>query len=130
MTARHRIEELTNAWYGYCTLSAIAALFRDGIPGPFAIVWAALGLGCTLIGVWFVGRRLLARSSLTRFVLLLVTGIGMVFGAWQTGRMALSFVRSWELGVLAAAVFLGVSAYMHAKSFRTLLDRDVRSYFR
>lgn len=129
MTARQKIEQLTHAWYGYVMFSAIASLFRDGIPGVFSIIWAAMGLAFSLFVTWFIGRRLLAKSSLTRFILLIVTGLGTAFGAWGVGKSALMFVRTWEFGVLGAAVFLGISVYMHARSFRTLVDSSVRSYF-
>ena len=129
MTARQKIEQLTHAWYGYAAFSAIASLFKDGIPGIFSIIWAAMGLALTLFVTWFIGRRLLAKSSLTRFLLLLVTGLGTVFGTWGVGKTALTFVRTWEFGLLGAAVFLGISVYMHVRSFRTLVDPSVRSYF-
>ncbi len=129
MTARQKIEQLTNAWYGYVTFSAIASLFKDGIPGLFSIIWAAMGLCFSLFITWFIGRRLLAKSSLTRFLLLLVTGIGSIFGTIGAGKMALTFVRTWELGMLGAAAFLGIAVYMHVRSFRTLVDSSVRAYF-
>lgn len=129
MTARQKIENLTHAWYGYLTFSAIASLFTDGIPGLFSIIWAAMGLSLTLFLAWFIGRRLLDKSSLTRFILLIVTGLGTVFQTYGVGKMALAFVRTWELGLLGAAVFLGVSVYMNARSFRVLTDSSVRAYF-
>jgi hypothetical protein len=129
MTARQKIENLTHAWYGYVTLSAIASLFANGFPGIFSIVWAAMGLSLSLFITWFVGRRLLAKSSLTRFLLLIVTGLGTVFQTYGAGKMALAFVRTWEFGLLGAAAFLGVSVYMHARSFRVLVDSSVRAYF-
>ena len=129
MTARQKIENLTHAWYGYVFFSAIASLFANGIPGLFSIVWAACGLAFSLFVTWFIGRRLLNKSSLTRAILLVVTGLGTVFQTYGVGKMALAFVRTWEFGVLGAAVFLGVSVYMHARSFRVLTDSSVRTYF-
>lgn len=129
MTARQKIEQLTHAWYGYVTFSAIASLFKDGIPGLFSMIWAAMGLCFSLFLTWFIGRRLLAKSSLTRFILLIITGIGSVFGTIGAGKMAMTFVRTWEFGMLGAAVFLGVGVYMHVRSFRTLVDSSVRAYF-
>lgn len=129
MTARQKIENLTHAWYGYVTFSAIASLFANGIPGLFSILWSAMGLAVSLIFVWFIGRRLLNKGSLTRALLLLVTGLGTLFQTYGVGKMALAFVRTWELSMLGAAVFLGVSVYMHARSFRVLTDSSVRAYF-
>jgi hypothetical protein len=129
MTARQKIENLTHAWYGYLTFTAIASLFSDGIPGPFAIVWKACGLGLTLFCAWFIGRRLLNKGSLTRAILLVVTGLGTLLQGYGVGKMALAFVRTWELSMLGAAVFLGVSVFMHARSFRVLTDSSVRTYF-
>ena len=129
MTARQKIENLTHAWYGYVTLSAILSLFANGIPGIFSIVWAAMGLAFSLFLTWFIGRRLLNKSSLTRAILLVITGLGVLFQTYGVGKMALAFVRTWEFGMLGAAVFLGVSVYMHARSFRVLTDSSVRAYF-
>jgi len=129
MTARQKIENLTHTWYGYVTLSALAGLFSDGIPGLFSIVWAAMGLSFSLFLTWFIGRRLLNKSSLTRAILLVVTGLGTIFQTYGVGKMALAFVRTWEFSMLGAAVFLGVSVYMHAKSFRVLTDSSVRAHF-
>lgn len=129
MTARQKIENLTNTWYGYVTFSAIAALFANGIPGILSIIWAAMGLSFWLFVTWFIGRRLLNKSSLTRALLLVITGLGTVFQTYGVGKMALAFVRTWEFSMLGAAVFLGVSVYMHARSFRVLTDSSVRTYF-
>lgn len=129
MTARQKIENLTHAWYGYFTFSAIASLFANGIPGLLSIIWSAMGLMVSLVFVWFVGRRLLNKGSLTRAILLVVTGLGTLFQTYGVGKMALAFVRTWEFSLLGAAVFLGVSVYMHARSFRVLTDSSVRAYF-
>ena len=129
MTARQKIEHLTHAWYGYVTFSAIASLFRDGIPGFFSIIWAGMGLLVSLFVTWFIGRRLLAKSSLVRFVLLVWTGIGSLFGAMATGKAAWVFFQTWSFSFIGIAVFAGVAAYMHMRSFRTLMDSSVRAYF-
>lgn len=129
MTARQKIEGLTNAWYGYVTFSALASLFRDGLPGVFSILLAAFGLGLSLALTWFIGRRLLAKSALTRFILLCVTLIGSVGGAFGVAKATWLFVQTWQLGLLGVVFFGGVSVYMHTKSFRTLTDASVRAYF-
>lgn len=129
MTARQKIENLTHAWYGYVTLSAIASLLANGIPGLFSIIWSAMGLAISLFFVWFIGRRLLNKGSLTRAILLVVTGLGTLLQTYGVGKMALAFVRTWEFSLLGAAAFLGVSVYMHARSFRVLTDSSVRAYF-
>lgn len=129
MTARQRIEELTNAWYGYVAFTALAALFREGFPGVFTIAWGLMGLGCTIVCVWFLGKRLLAKSSLTRSVLLVASAIGVVSGGIGLGLRALTFLRDWELHVLTTGIFLGVSVYMYARSWKALTQPSVRAYF-
>ena len=129
MTARQKIEQLTHAWYGYAFFSSVLSLFSDGIPGVFSFIFSAIGLAFTLLLTWFIGRRLLAKSSLTRFLLLIVTAVVAVSGSVGVGKATLMFVQTWELKMLAGAFFLGISVYMHARSFRTLVSTPVRAYF-
>ena len=129
MTARQKIEQLTHAWYGYAFFSSVLSLFSDGIPGIFSIIFGAMGLAFSLFLTWFISRRLLAKSSLTRFLLLVITAIVSVAGTYGIGKATLLFVQTWELKMLAAAFFAGVGVYMHARSFRTLVSAPVRAYF-
>lgn len=129
MTARQKIENLTNTWLGYFTVSAVVGLFANGIPGPFRIVGAIVGLGFWLFVAWFLGRRLLAKGSLTRAILLVGNGLFALSESYGIAKTALTFVRTWEFSLLAAMTFLGVSVYMHAKTFRVLTDSSVRAYF-
>jgi hypothetical protein len=129
MTARQKIENLTHAWYGYITLSAVAGLFMDGIPGLIRIFFTVMSVGFWLFVAWFLGRRLLHKGSLTRAILLVGNGLLALSEGWGIAKTALLFVRTWEFGLLAAMTFLGVSVYMHARTFRVLTDSSVRAYF-
>ena len=129
MTARQKIEQLTHAWYGYVTISALASLFANGIPGVFRIFFGAIGLCFSLFITWFIGRRLLNKSSLTRLILLVLSTLATLGGTYEIGSSMLSFVKTWEFSLLGMAAFYGVSVYMHVRSLRTLTDSSVRAYF-
>jgi hypothetical protein len=128
MTARQKIEELTNAWYGYFLLGAAVRVYDRGL-GLFTLAGAALSFALTCAVVWGIGRRLLAKSSLTRFLLVIVTGLFTVLGTFATAKTGWSFFTTWSLTTLVYTGFLASSVYMHARSFRVLTDSSVKSYF-
>jgi hypothetical protein len=127
-TAKAKIEGLTNTWYGYAVFSALFSIFESGL-GVFSIAGAVFGMIVSFILTYFIGRALLRKSSLTRGILILLSGVFGVLGTIATGKMALQFFSTWEFGLLAAVAYSSVSVYMNVKSFRTLMDSQVRAYF-
>ena len=59
MTAREKIEGLTNSWYGYAVFGAVVSLWNSGI-GLFSLLGTAVSFVFTIMLTWFIGRRLLA----------------------------------------------------------------------
>jgi len=127
MSGKAKIESLTNTWYGYAVFSAAVALLGRGI-GFFSILWTGLGLLATLFGMFLIGRALTKKSSLVRALLICITSITSVLGAIATGKMALTFISSFELSVLATAALAALGVYMNAKSLKVLLDPQVKAY--
>lgn len=128
MTARQKIEGLTNAWYGFALVSGLASLVQNGI-GVFSIALTTGSILFSFVLTWFLGRRLLARSSLWRTILLVVSGLGTVLFTLGAARLAWAFVHAWSLSLLVGALGSGVLVYMYGRSFRVLTDRDVKAYF-
>lgn len=128
MTGKAKIESLTNSWYGYAAFSAVVALLNRGL-GFFSILWTGMGLLFTWFVIYLIGSALTRRSSLTRAILICATAIFSVTGAIATGKMALAFISSFEISVLATAALAAVGAWMNAKSLKTLLDPQVKAYF-
>jgi hypothetical protein len=128
MTARQKIEGLTNSWYGYAAFGALVSLWRGGL-GLFSLAWAAALFVANVLLVWFIGRRLLARGSLTRAVLLLVTGLFSVLGAVTTAKLGYTFFQSWSLSVALYGFTAALGVYMNARSFKVLTDSSVKAYF-
>jgi len=128
MTARAKIEGLTNAWYGFGVFSAAYALATGGL-GVWNIGKTAVGLLFSWFVTFLIGRALLRKSSLTRAILLLVSGFSVLFGTYAAGKSALAFVSHWERGLLFGAVYGAVGAWMDARSCRTLSDASVKAYF-
>ncbi len=132
MTARAKIEALTNSWSSFALFSAISSLavaLREGSLGFFKIAGTILWMLLSWAFVYFVGKRLLAKSSLTRAVLIIASAILGVTGGLACAKMAWAFVTSWELSLLAALSYSVVSTWLNVKSFRTLTDASVKAYF-
>jgi len=128
MSGKAKIESLTNTWYGYAVFSAAVALLNRGI-GFFSILYTGAGLLLTWFLMFLVGRALTKKSSLVRALLICITAVMSVTTAIATGKMALSFISSFELSLLAAAALTAVGTWMNAKSLKTLLDPQVKAYF-
>ncbi|HRG98540.1 MAG TPA: hypothetical protein PLR99_19950 [Polyangiaceae bacterium] len=129
MTARDKIEKLTNSWYGFALLSALWSLFQNGI-GMFSLVGGAVSLAFSLALTYFIGKRLLARSSLTRSFLLVVSVLSMLLGTFWVYRTGVAFFHTWSFGLLLHIAFALMSLRMNFKSVRVLTDDSVAAYCR
>lgn len=127
-TARQKIEGLTNSWYGFAVFGALLSLWNGGI-GFFSLIGTAASFVFTLFLTWLIGRRLLAKSSLTRLLLIVLTGVVSVMDTVGVAQMGLTFFRTFSFTALAYVGVLGVHLYMNARSFRVLTDRSVKLYF-
>ncbi len=128
MSGKAKIEGLTNSWYGFAVFSAICSVLIKGI-GLFSIAGAVIGLVFSWILTFFIGRALVRKSSFTRTVLILLSGLFCVLGTVSAAKMTWAFVHDWELSVLLTAAYSAVNTWMNAKSFRTLTDSSVKAYF-
>lgn len=128
MNARAKIENLTNTWYGFTVFLAAANLLRDGI-GLWNLITSGIGLFFSLLVVFFLGRRLLGKGHITRFLLIIGSGLFGVFGAWGAAKAGWAFVHVWELRLIVAAASSAITSWMMAKSFRVLTDASVKAYF-
>jgi hypothetical protein len=127
MTARQKIEWITNNWYGFAVVSALVSVFTGGldvIRTPFTIAGLAMSLGLT----WMFGKLLLGKSSMTRFVLVVVSVLGVLFHGLAIAWHAWSFFGRWELALLFKAGFSILCVMMHGRSFAVLTDREVKGY--
>ena len=127
-TARQKIEGLTNSWYGFAVFMSLLSLWRGGI-GFFSLLGTAGSFIFTIFLTWFIGRRLLAKSSLMRLFLIVVTGVISVMDTVGVAQMGLTFFRTFSFSALAYVGVLGIHLYMNARSFRVLTDKSVKLYF-
>jgi len=128
MGGKAKIESLTNTWYGYAVFSAVCLLLQRGI-GVFNIIWGALGLMVSWFFIFMWGRALRNKSSLARMILIGASGLLTLGGAYNAATASWAFVHAWELGLIITAAYSAVGSWMMAKSFRTLTDSSVKSYF-
>ncbi len=127
MTARQKIEGLTNSWYGYAVFGAALALWQNGI-GFFSLIGTAASFLFSVFLTWFIGRRLLAKSSLMRVCLVIITSLSSLFGTIGVAKMGWTFVQTGAFSTLVYAGFAAVAVYMNVRSFRVLTDSSVKAY--
>ena len=127
MTATQKIEGLVNSWYGYAVFGAALSLWNNGI-GFFPLMGTAASFVFSIFLTWFIGRRLMNKSSLMRLIMVVVTGLSSVFGSVATAKMGWSFFQTYSVGVLLYSALLAVGVYMNVKSFRVLTDKSVKAY--
>jgi hypothetical protein len=127
-TARQKIEGLTNSWYGYAVFGALISLWNNGI-GFFSLFGTAASFLFTVFLTWFIGRRLLNKSSITRALLIAFTAIASLLGSYGAAKMGWQFVQTMSLSALVYTGFLATHVYMHARSFKVLTDKSVKAYF-
>lgn len=128
MTATQKIEGLTNSYYGYAVFGAAVSLWTNGI-GFFSLIGTAFSFVFSIVLTWFIGRRLLAKSSLTRVLLVIVTGLGTLLGSISAAKMGWTFVQTMSFTALLYAALVSVGVYMNVKAFRVLTDKSVKAYF-
>lgn len=128
MTARDEISKLTNAWYGFGLFSGILTVVMNGI-GVFSILGAAFSTITSFVMTYVIGRLLLNRSGLTRFVVVVFAGLGSIFGVLGTGRCVYGFFSEWSLTMLVMAGLTLCGVWMNVRSLRVLLSKPVRAYF-
>jgi hypothetical protein len=128
MTAKEKIEGLTNTWYGFALVGAVYSLFQNGF-GFFSLLTTGASFLFSVALTWFLGGRLIAKSSFWRAALLIVSAIGTVIGTLTTARTGWQFFHEWSLTLLATTAMFGSSVYMNARSFRVLTDKTVKAYF-
>ena len=129
MTAQKKIEDLTDAWYGYAIFAGIGSFLYHGI-GFFSLLWVAMTTSFSLFVAFFIGRRLRARSSLTRMIVIVLSAIGLVTGTLGVLKFGSAFLSNWSIGGLAMIAVVAAGLYMHVRSLRVLTDASVKSYFR
>jgi len=128
MSGKAKIENLTNTWYGFAVLTAVYTLLERGI-GLFSLIWGGLGLLVSWFFVYLWGRSLLNKSSLSRMILIGVSGVCTLLGAYGAAQASWMFVHAWELKLVVTALYSAANAWIMAKSFRTLTDSSVKAYF-
>jgi hypothetical protein len=129
MTARAKIEGLTNAWYGFMLVSSLVSLVSNGL-GFFSFAGHAAGLVVGFVLNFLIGRALLGRSSLVRVLLVAVSAVMTVLGSLTVLRLGWAFMQSWSVFFLGAAAWACAGVYMYVRSYRTLTDASVKAYFR
>lgn len=127
MSAREKIQSLTNAWYGYYLFAGAISLFQSGL-GFFSIAITAITTIGLFVMTWFLGRRLLARSSFTRTVLNVISFCVAALSGYGVAKAGWMFVHEWSISLLIGILLGAGSIAMHVRSLRTLNDSSVKAY--
>lgn len=126
-TARQKIEGLTHSWYGWTAFTSLLALWDRGI-GIISLFLTGAGFLLSCLVIWFLGNRLVNKSSLTRVLLVVLSAIVSVLGTIGTAKLGWTFINTLSLSVALQAAFTGLGVYMHARSFKVLTDSSVKTY--
>jgi len=153
MTARQRIEQLMHTWYGFTVFAAVASVVQAAL-WPFApgLMFSPVRLALALVGsalavtvaigfsvvtgvfgvlvVAMLGRALLARSSVTRLLLLGLSPLLAVLSGVSALQQLWSGVSHFSLSPLIAAAVSTIAATLYVRSFRVLIDPSVKDYTR
>lgn len=129
MNARAKIENLTNTWYGFAVFSAVATFLMSDSGLVWRTISGGFSLFVSLLLTFFIGRRLLNKGKLTRWILIAASGVFTLLGAYTAAQASWTFVHAWELKWIVAAASSAISSWMMAKSFRVLTDASVKAYF-
>ncbi len=106
----------------------MVSLVQNGL-GFFSVLIALLSTAVSVGLALFFGRRLLARSSAWRFVLMVLSAISAVLGVFAVIKLGWAFLLAWRLNLLLSAVVVLCSTWMCARSWRVLSERQVKAYF-
>lgn len=130
MNGKAKLEALINAWYGYTLFAAlvnlVSALLGSGLFAFFTVPFVVVVSLFSFFVAWAIGKLLLKRSGLTRFVILVLSPVALLFGAFSLWRFASG---PWSLGAITTGLLTACGLWMHLRSLRTLLDRNVKAYF-
>jgi len=127
MTARAKIEWLTHSWYGFAIFAGLLSLWNNGL-GLLSLFWAASTTAISLFVTFLIGKSLLAKSSMVRKLMIVITALLFVLCSLAVGKQVLSFF-SGPFNALLWGVFYGAAAVLHLRSLRTLKDKSVKAYF-
>ncbi len=87
-----------------------------------------LSLFVSFLVIFFLGRRLIKKSNLTRMVLLLVSGLLSILGGVAAVKTSMTFVQTWQFSLLFTVGYSAISTWMYGRSFRVLMDGSVKQY--
>lgn len=127
MSARARIEWITNNWYAFLAISAGLSVLTSGF-GLLSLVFTAFGfaIGCGI--TWVLSKKLLAGSNLTRFFLVLVSAVGIGFtGLALFGSLWYAIVGFSLKSLINAAMCTGMIV-LFGRSYRSLTDKAVKAH--
>lgn len=137
MDARKKLQGLSHSWYGYTVFSTLVSILGLRASGIFTLMvglamWAilnAIGLVISLALVTWVSRSLLNRSALMRRFMVLVSGLGTLFGALGVFSLVGAFFHFWSLGILVQLALCISWMFLNVRSFMTLTQTSVKAYF-
>ena len=129
MTGKEKIEKLTDGWYGFTLFAGVIGLLQSGF-GLFSLLFGAASVLFSLFITFVVGRWLLSRSSIARFIVMCLSALGLVAGSLGAFKMGSELLSDWSFGLILQLTVMVALVLMHLRSLRTLTDSSVKAYFR
>jgi len=129
MSAQKKLEKLTDSWYGFDLVSGLFGVLIGGF-GILSLSWSLGWTFVSLITTFVIGRRLQKRGKITRLFVLVASALFSVTGVIGTILQGMAFLDSWSVGGLLRLSVTLMGTMMMVRSFRTLTDSQVKSFFK
>jgi len=129
MSAREKITNLTMLWIFYGAATSALSVLTSGF-GFWSFVTSGIGL---LIGIAInvaIGKALMNRNNIVRWVVAIVAAGMLGLGVMALGKLGLLFIGTWSFRLLIPAAMLVPMLAMEVHSLRVLFSSEVRSHFR
>ncbi len=128
MDGKAQIEKLVNTWYGFGLFTGFTTILMNGI-GILSILGAIISTCIGFAITFALGRLLMRRSGVTRWLLVALSALSVVLGIVGIGGALWTFFTEWSFSLLVYAAFGVIGIYVNAKSFNVLTDKSVKAYF-
>lgn len=127
MSARQRIENLTTSWVIFFVVVSLVMLFFSGF-GFFSVLTAVGSAVIDVMLALYLGRKLMAGSSLTRTFLLVVATLGAVLGGIAAAKLGWALLHGFSGRLLLLTALVGADCAMAVHSLRVLLHPSVKAH--
>lgn len=127
--ARDKILSLTHLWIGYAVLTGLLGALMNGFDLLGLVVTAVVTIVSIGLSV-VIGRALLGGSSLVWYLVVGLSGLGVLFGIGGFFSGFGLFFDTWSLSAIWGVILAIGSVFMNGISLKVLTNSSVRRHIR